>query len=255
MEFKIHKITGQIENIFIAEYETGLLILDGGSRGDASRIERFIKYSLGKSAADIRLCVVSHVHPDHAGGALLLRKNYGIPIAAHRVIDMWYSGMGGFFQHLLDTIFADAVSLKMGRPFRRMWRPRKINPDFLLDDGSVLPFFTDWRVIHSPGHTTHDIVLHNENKSILYAADIILRVNGRLMPPFPVPLPDLFKKSLEKLSTLDVNRILLAHGDAEEKGSDIFLKILPPIRNVKNLTLRLVKPFTELSPEVSKHKK
>ncbi|HPX92532.1 MAG TPA: MBL fold metallo-hydrolase, partial [Spirochaetota bacterium] len=71
---KIHKIKGYINSVFIAEYDHGLLLMDGGSPADVELIENFCKDTLKRDVRDIKLSVVSHMHPDHSGAAPILRK-------------------------------------------------------------------------------------------------------------------------------------------------------------------------------------
>jgi glyoxylase-like metal-dependent hydrolase (beta-lactamase superfamily II) len=95
LSFTIHIIEGYISSLYLVEYDDGMLLLDGGCVNDVKRIEDYCKLVLNRSPSDIKLAVVSHMHPDHAGGAVALRKKYGIAIAAHKDVDLWYSGVGG----------------------------------------------------------------------------------------------------------------------------------------------------------------
>jgi len=110
--FTIHKIKGYIETIFVAEYKEKILILDGGCSCDSILVEEFITNELKRPMTDVKMNFVSHAHPDHAGGAPILRDKYKIPIAAHHEIDKWYAGFGGFLQQKTDIMLAGFVLIR-----------------------------------------------------------------------------------------------------------------------------------------------
>jgi glyoxylase-like metal-dependent hydrolase (beta-lactamase superfamily II) len=73
-EFRIHLIEGYISNVILMEYPDKILCVDSGSRPDVRLINEFITEKLKRSMADIKLCVITHMHPDHAGGPWRLKK-------------------------------------------------------------------------------------------------------------------------------------------------------------------------------------
>lgn len=253
--FVVHHLEGLIQSIFIAEYGHGLLILDGGCTSDVRPIEDFITKTLGRSMSAVKLSIVSHMHPDHAGAAQVLRKKHRIPIAAYRSVDVWYSGWGGALQHAIDVNLARVMASKMGRPLlKSFWYSRKLQPDYPLADGDTAPFFDDWRIIHVPGHTSHDIVVYNQSESLLYAADLILSVRGRFLPGFPFSLPDQYKSSLQKLKTLAVKKILLAHGGPIESPDIVKMadEAAAVLDREPNLMARLLTPISRFPRELRK---
>ncbi|PIE70534.1 MAG: Zn-dependent hydrolase [Deltaproteobacteria bacterium] len=209
--FKIHQITGYICELYIVEYPDRLLLLDGGCSTDTSRISTYITRHLKRSLADLRLVVVTHIHPDHAGGSDFFRKK-GIPIAAPAGINQWYAGPGGFIQHKIDICLSYLVVYLSRSPIKSLWYHRQVQATTDLFHKSRLPAFDDWTVICVPGHTWHDIALYHPDSGILYAGDTLIRVNGRFNLPFPVSYPDAMTHSLERLRYLPIRTALLAHG-------------------------------------------
>ncbi len=209
--YKIHEIKGHIQSSYLIEYEDKILLMDCATRADLSKIENFVQKNIGRKMADIKLAVVSHMHPDHAGLANILQKKYRIPIIAHPAANKWYSGFLGGLQHFIDVLLAWYVSIKMKNPPKRMWYPSQIKPDFTALDGEVLPFFDDWQVIYTPGHTSHDISVYHKQYKTIYVGDVILKINEKFLLPMPVTLPSLMEKTLSKLSGLEIEKMLLAH--------------------------------------------
>ena len=90
---KIHQLQGHIQSIYLVEYPKKLLLLDGCCRADISMLEQFITGNLGRSLTDLKLIVVTHMHPDHAGAAHKLRKITGCEIASANMSRQWYTGL------------------------------------------------------------------------------------------------------------------------------------------------------------------
>lgn len=75
----IHTIQGYIQTIYLAEYPDKLLLLDGASRADITYLCQFIEQQLARPLSDLKVVVVTHMHPDHAGAAHRLRALTGCP--------------------------------------------------------------------------------------------------------------------------------------------------------------------------------
>jgi len=255
--FTIHEIEGYIASIFLVESEEGLLLLDGGCRGDAKRIEDFITGTLHRPMEDLHLMLVSHMHPDHAGGAPILRKKFGIPIAAHHLVDNWYRGWRGWLQNRVDRLLAQFSARRNGKKRESVRYSRRIRPEFPLKDGDVLPGFPDWRVLVLPGHTLFDSCLFNGRESVFYAADMVLFMNGKFMLPFPIPFPDRMRSSLNRLAELKADTLLLAHG-GKLSSIDFFtlMKTMEKqIGEINNPMFQRLAPFTAIGPEIRKDRR
>ena len=252
--FTIHVIEGYISSIYIVEYDNGMLLLDSGCVNDVKRIEDYCEQVINRPLADIQLAVVSHMHPDHAGGAAILRSKYGIPVAAHKDVDRWYSGLGGSLQHKLDCYMALGVARANKRNRERILFKPIIHPDYLFDDLQVLPFFNDWAVLHTPGHTQHDIVLYHQQEALLYIGDIICAVKGKMLLPLPVMFPAQMENSYNKLASLNPTTILMAHGGVKqtENASSLFLSMKEQLSQPPNSLMRRVYRLSVFSPEIKR---
>jgi len=253
----VHHLAGHIESMYLVEYPDRMLLLDSGCKCDANSIRDYIVNKMGRGLHELKLCVVSHLHPDHAGGALSLRKHTGSRIAAFHKIDEWYAGIGGFIQHKIDTYLAWWVSRKQDQEKRRVLYSRFVKPDIKLQDMQALPGYEDWTVIHTPGHTSHDICLFHEKTGLIYAGDLFVKIKDKYLPPFPVTLPDAMCFSLKKLNKFDIKKVLLAHGGAFEdvNYSSLFKNLCEKIGKQKGLTFRLVKLGSHFSSEMRRVKK
>ncbi len=253
-DYQIHHLKGYIQSLYLVEYPNKILLLDGGSRGDMSRIEEFITQTLNRDIKDLKLIVVSHLHPDHAGAAPRLRKKYNIPIAGHPDLNYWYRGFFGFIQHLLDTLFAWYVAKKSKNKLKRLWYQRSLKLDFEVCDGKHLPFFDDWEIVYTPGHTSHDISIYNPKDKIIYIGDLAIKLNEKFNLPFPVALPIIMEESLNKVIKLDIDNILFAHGGIVNKNSiDVFNSVKSGLKNYPPKKFKYAKWFTNLNGVIKKY--
>jgi glyoxylase-like metal-dependent hydrolase (beta-lactamase superfamily II) len=246
---KIHKLEGYIQNLFIVEYPDKLLLLDGGSRPDAKLTEKYITQTLNRPLSDLKLAVVTHMHPDHAGAASILRKKAGTRIAAHSKTHEWYSGFGGYLQKQADTFMAHIVAYKKKLPYKKLKYKRFINSDYIVKDGEPLPDFPDWTAYHTPGHTDHDISLFHADSKTLYAADLFLQIKGKCRLPFPTVFPERMRKSIVKVAKLESKTILLAHGESckELLTKQDFEKLAEQTTMKRRGIFKLLWPFVKLA--------
>lgn len=210
--FKIHEIKGYIQNLHIIEYDNSLFLIDSGCVNDVKRIEDYCLDILKRPVTDIKLIVLTHIHPDHAGGAKKIRAKYNIPIAAYKDIDNWYVGLGGIVQHKIDCYLATSIAYKNQSKLGRILYSRKVKPDYLLNDNDKLPYFSDWQVLYVPGHTLHDLVMYNQKEEILFIADLICDVKGKPCLPVPILFPEKMFNSFNRLAKMKVKTIFRAHG-------------------------------------------
>lgn len=217
---RIHTLQGYIQNIYLVEDDQGILLLDGLSRADVEQVCDYITATLGRPISDLKLVVVTHMHPDHAGGAALLRKRTGVPIAAHPDARNWYTGLAGRTAHAIDVGLTWWVAKRLGKPRRHIWYNPVLTADILLQDGQSLPIFSDWQVLYTPGHTNHDISLLHRPSQQIYVADLMVQVRGQLVPPYPVCHPNQYRQSLQRVADLNAAQVFCAHL-APRAGTDI----------------------------------
>lgn len=256
-DFKIHQLKGYIQEIYLAEYPDKIIMLDGASRPDVELIENFIVNVLKRPISELKLIVSTHMHPDHAGAAPILRKKYNIPIAAFHECDQWYSGVQGRIQQKLDIYMGYYVVYKNKIPFKKFNYPAQLKPDFLLFHGDNLPLVSDWKVLHAPGHTSHQIVLYNKKHKMLYASDVTLRINDKCLLPFPVELKKLAKQSLKMLSELEIKTLLLAHGGicTNLNYKELFLNLIPKLNDKAQFPMNLLTYITGFNKPLKRYLK
>lgn len=217
---KLHQFEGYIQDIYLAEYPHGLLLLDGCSRADVDLICNFIQKTLKRPLSDLKVVVSTHMHPDHAGAAYKLKQKTGCLIANANVPGKWYSGIDGYLMFITDMLLAKYVATRKGKPAKYLGYKRHLKANIKLNDGQPIPHFEDWTCLFTQGHTDRCISLYHRNTNQVYVADLMVKVKGRYIPPFPVFYPNRYKQSLDKLRNLQPEKILLAHGGPIELSSE-----------------------------------
>lgn len=169
---------GPVNTFVVASAADGLTLIDTGFPGSKEKIFAAIRKG-GKNPEDITRIILTHCHPDHAGGAAEVRA--ALP-------------NGRVYAHT-----ADAEPIRHGAILNR---PRHLSPgalnwvlyqlfikrashlfaavpvDELLHHADVLPVAGGLEVIHTPGHSTGHICLLLRREGVLIAGDLCANMLG-----------------------------------------------------------------------------
>ena len=199
------------ENAYILLDESTCILVDPGAEG-----ERILSFLESRGLVPT-VVVATHGHLDHTAAIpeLLLAwqaRGRKVPLAVHE-LDRDYFGPTGeeTNRRLFEAIGA-------GSYFDTYWRPIP-SPDILLSDGDAIPG-SDFRVIHSPGHTRGSMCLYDAGGSILVSGDTLFR-DGVGRTDGPDSDPAALETSLERLFTMPpTTRVFPGHGDETTVGRE-----------------------------------
>lgn len=209
---EIIRLEGYIQSSYLVVYPDKLLLLDGCCRPDVSMVLAYIKNTLCRPITDLKVVVVTHMHPDHAGGANALRKVTGCAIVSADKTKQWYAGINGQAMHLIDIGLAHFVARRKKRPYKYLWYSAYLKPDIGVRDGDSIPGFEDWQVLETPGHTDRDLSLFHLPTRQVYTADLIIKLRHKFVAPFPIYDPKAYISSLQKIKELKPANVMMAHG-------------------------------------------
>ena len=209
---EIHQIQGYIQSIYFAVYSDKILLLDGCCKADVDKIEHYITQKLNRPIEQLKVVVVTHMHPDHAGAANTLKKRFGCQIISGVAEREWYSGFDGWLMYISDILLTLWVAGRLKKKRQNIWYKPKLNVDYVMKDNESIPGFDDWQVIETHGHTDRDISLFHLPTRKVYVADLAVKVKDKFIPPFPVFYPNRYKRSLMRIEKLKPSSVILAHG-------------------------------------------
>jgi hydroxyacylglutathione hydrolase len=142
----------------------------------------------------INIIMNTHLHGDHCWGNEALKKASGAEILVHKV------------QKQLGDAAANQAAKFFGVPSSQFSEDRVLDEDHLsLGD-------TELEIIPSPGHSPESICFYWRDKKVLICGDVLFNQNtGRV--DLPGGSAEQLKKSIERLSKLDVEYLLPGHMD------------------------------------------
>ena len=200
--------------------DEGVVLVDAGGPGSLRLIAAGLR-AVGSSPDQVRLIVLTHYHPDHAGDLANLVKATSAKVAVHRQEAGVLNGEGG-----VPSPFHNAVLARVTQPFVSLFYGRPVQVDYPLNDGDTLPMAEDIQLIHTPGHTPGSMCLYLASKKLLIVGDALEYRSQKLSPPArSVTLdPKQARESLKKLAALDFDIMCFSH--------------FPPLRTDARDTLR-----------------
>jgi hydroxyacylglutathione hydrolase len=150
------------------------------------------------------LVIATHSHPDHIEAAELVVEKSGALFTLSREEDEFYRTTG----KMLFKAFGS--------------KPPQVEPFFYLKEGALSLGAknnkVEIKILFTPGHSPGSISLYLEKDKILITGDVVFAGSvGRT--DFPGGSPSLLRKSIDKLSQLDVEYLVPGH--STETGSVI----------------------------------
>jgi len=167
---------------------TNQYVLGGGEVVvDAAALDEENARRLHGAAPRPARLVLTHIHPDHVGGAGTLRERTGARVAVH-ASRAAFPGLA---------------------------------PDDLIDDGDEIAWGDGrLRAVHTPGHESGHVCWYDPERRWLLTGDTILSTGTTVIAP---PDGDMgaYLASLERLRALDLVRLLPGHGDPIERPYEV----------------------------------
>lgn len=198
-------------------YLAGDVLIDAGSRRMAPRLLRQVR------GREVRELALTHVHPDHQGGAHEICTALGIPLAcpaeeAARMEGREPMPIGGWYTRLVNRLFTGPP-----HPVARTLR-----------EGDEVAGFT---VYDTPGHSRGHVVYFRESDGVAIIGDVVDGLNiytgvpGLNRPPDAVnEVPDRVDSAIQKVAELRPKIVCFGHG-AVLRDPDKFLRFAAKLSN------------------------
>jgi glyoxylase-like metal-dependent hydrolase (beta-lactamase superfamily II) len=159
-----------INGFALRDTDGQLTLIDFGLKGSAKKVLAAVE-AIGAGPTNVTRILLTHAHPDHAGGAAEIARRTGHSMGIH-ADDAAYLAEG-------RSPPRDA-SLWLGRMFNRIGAGKfeAVPVGERLTDGQLLPVSGGLRVIHTPGHSPGHVAFHHEPTGVLITGDSIFNVLG-----------------------------------------------------------------------------
>ncbi|MDX1613317.1 MAG: MBL fold metallo-hydrolase [Candidatus Promineifilaceae bacterium] len=199
----LHWIKGLLSNIYLWASPAGLLLVDTGSWGDASRIRRHLD-ACGYRLSDIAAIFITHADMDHAGNAARLQAATGAPIiAGQKTATLLQQGRSP--QHL-PTI----VQFLTDRLFKY---PLVAADDILVVEADQpVPEQEAWLALATPGHSPDHMSFYSPTHGIVFAGDALANRRQQLGVQNDQFLSDPIAARLSAMRLLRLTPAVLACG-------------------------------------------
>jgi glyoxylase-like metal-dependent hydrolase (beta-lactamase superfamily II) len=199
-----------------------LTLIDTGVPGSADRIIEAI-HEIGRVSSDLQHILVTHCHPDHAGGLADLKRKTGALAYMHPV-DAAITRTGKLTEQEFKPTpgLEDLFHRFIGPGFAKAeYEPAEIEHE--INDGDTLQVAGGISVIHAPGHSDGQLAfLWGRHGGVLFAADAASNLMGL---GYHLGYKDFEEgnRTLEMLATLDFDVACFGHGEAiQQNASALF---------------------------------
>lgn len=208
-ELKINSWTGDMTNCYIIQDEKSKETMVIDPAGDVDEIIEMLDILQAK----LKYIYLTHCHGDHIGGVKELKQRYGGQVVSER----------REAQNLLDA--------SKNLSYYTCLQEIVIEVDARVDDNDLLHLGElQFKVIHTPGHTSGGSCLYCEEENLLFSGDTLFRGTwGRTDVPTG-DFEDIINSITKKLMVLpDETIVYTGHGKStmirEEKP--IYLELKP----------------------------
>lgn len=153
-ELKIETWIGDATNCYIVQDEKSKETMVIDPAGDVDKIVEMLDILQAK----LKYIYLTHCHGDHIGGVNELKERYGGQIVAQRLAA----------ENLLNT--DTNLTLYIGKEGLTIETDARVDDNDLIHLGDL-----EFRVIHTPGHTSGGSCLYSEEEKLLFSGDTLFR--------------------------------------------------------------------------------
>lgn len=163
-------------NQYVVGKSGGVLVIDVALSA-GSNIDGIIEQAEAMGAGKIDKILLTHIHSDHCGGAVALKKRTSAKLGIHRSRAGYLGG-----------------------------------EDFQYSEGERIAFGGgELQVLHTPGHESGHCCFYEPADRVLFSGDHIMGFGTSVIRPPDGDMTD-YIRSLERLLELEINLILPGHG-------------------------------------------
>jgi glyoxylase-like metal-dependent hydrolase (beta-lactamase superfamily II) len=163
-------------NLYAIREGSSWVLVDTGLPGYASSIRAAADDFAGD--APPAAIVLTHGHFDHVGSLPALLETWNVPVYAHTLEKPYLTGRSSYPPP--DPLVGRGSMALLSRLYPR--GPIDVSTNFeRLPEGHGVPGLTEWRWIHTPGHTAGHVSLFRDRDRTLIAGDAVITTKQESM--------------------------------------------------------------------------
>jgi glyoxylase-like metal-dependent hydrolase (beta-lactamase superfamily II) len=210
------------------------MLIEGGTGAYFTLIVDQIK-ALGIAPERIKYLALTHTHPDHIGAVPHLKRLWPhLQILGSASAAKGLKRLMEKKEALKEFIANDEAitKIQLAKGAISQAPPAldgyNFSVDHVLEEGERITISKEivWRVYHTPGHSPCHIALNDENEGTLVIGDstgFYVAAKNALWPNYFESLEN-YCHSIQKLSTLPADRLVLSHNGVVETGARAYFE-------------------------------
>lgn len=188
-------------NIFLIKNDK-IILVDAGTGLNFKGVEQKLR-EFGIKLGEIDILINTHCHIDHSGGDSNILKSSSCELMASKPA-----------AEALRRADGEAT---LGNRFGLKTEPLEVSR-ILEENDKINLGDSNLKILSTPGHSEGSISLYEPQEKALFSGDVVFR-GGIGRTDFPTSDPKAMKKSLQKLSKLDVEKLYPGHGAIAEENA------------------------------------
>ncbi|GAA1695509.1 MBL fold metallo-hydrolase [Fodinicola feengrottensis] len=186
-----------------------LTLIDAGFAGSGPAIADAIR-GLGRRQEELRAIVLTHHHPDHAGGAAEVAAWNGAAVLAHRLEAPVVRGEQPAIPPVLTDEDRALYERIVGTGNQDPSPPSGVDRE--VEDGDVLDFGGGAEVLWGPGHTAGSIGIFLPHHGVLFTGDTVANQPALRLGVFNTDRAATIE-SFKRFAALETEIACFGHGD------------------------------------------
>jgi glyoxylase-like metal-dependent hydrolase (beta-lactamase superfamily II) len=200
----------RVNSYLLADDDGSLTLVDAGMPRAPKAVHAALS-ELGRQPGDVQRLLMTHAHPDHAGGLAELAASTGGRVLAHEV-EAPYLEAGQSPPR--ETTLGRLLERLPGGGFRR------VDVAETFADGASLPIAGGVTVVHTPGHSPGHCSFLLPRSGVLITGDAIFNVRGlRYSPKTFCTDVRLSRETAARLGELEYEVAAFTHGTHVSTGA------------------------------------
>lgn len=206
----VYSVDALASSVYLLVDPEGVTLVDAGFPGTMALVAAALD-SLGRGPGDLRNVLVTHCHPDHAGGLAEMEKATNARAWMHPADAAMVRTGRGFRPWKLAPGFGNRLfARRVIKRSPQTCEPAEVHNE--VRDGETIPIAGGILAVGTPGHTLGHLAFHwPGDGGVLFAGDAANNVHGLALSPIYEDLA-VGKTSLRKLAQLEFETVCFAHG-------------------------------------------